>query len=130
MKNVFSIFIVFITIISCFAGCSANHSGTGGGLSDLAASAEIKDTKNEETDDMQADKEDMPYKSIYVNTTFTDNMVLQRDTEEIRVKPFASVLPERLLRDSLMKADGKFFLTQCLPARKEKLLKSFIAAKR
>ena len=85
MKNVFSIFIVFITIISCFAGCSANHSGTGGGLSDLAASAEIKDTKNEETDDMQADKEDMPYKSIYVNTTFTDNMVLQRDK---RIKIF------------------------------------------
>lgn len=39
------------------------------------------ETNEKETEEMDTtpDKEDMPYKAIQVNTTFTDNMVLQRN---------------------------------------------------
>ncbi len=81
MKKTVLGILVMIALLLCLPGCSENYPTRGESLTSATVTAPETD---EETEDMQTDKEDMPYKPIQVNTTFTDNMVLQRD-KKVRI---------------------------------------------
>ena len=70
--------LVFVTTIS-FSSCSNQEKDNN--PIDSVTESEREEINEDET---MSDKEDMPYKAIQVNTTFTDNMVLQRN-KKVRV---------------------------------------------
>ncbi len=81
MKKVLCAMIGILMLVLTFSMASCSGQETNNNQNESVSESEYEQTNEVET---MPDKEDMPYKPIQVNTTFTDNMVLQRN-KKVRI---------------------------------------------